>query len=104
MPLPEQQSPTPMIQGEDDWSKLRYAADALRVYLETPDFGWADYDPLDRECGEILAEYVPKLIDSWAELWGLSQVLLASVEAWKAQGSGGQLLVADEGEVRQFGK
>lgn len=47
--------------------------------------------------------YVPKLLDAYAELWELSQALLASVEEWKRQGSGGQLLVADEGEVRQFG-
>lgn len=48
-------------------------------------------------------DYVPRLIKQYEELWEMSQSLLAAVEQWKAQGEGGQLLVADESEVRQFG-
>lgn len=56
-----------------------------------------------RENAEIIRDYVPRLIKQYEELWELSQSLLAAVEQWKAQGEGGQLLVADESEVRQFG-
>jgi len=96
-PPPERQSRTPTIPGEDDWSKLRAAAAG---FYRSPTPYWK----IDAEEASIIVDYVPRLIDAYAELWEISQALLASVEQWKAQGSGGQLLVADGGEVRQFGK
>lgn len=44
-------------------------------------------------------DYVPRLIKQYEELWEMSQGLLAAVEQWKAQGEGGQLLVADTKDV-----
>lgn len=52
-----------------------------------------------RENAEIIRDYVPRLIKQYEELWDLSQSLLAAVEQWRAQGEGGQLLVADTKDV-----
>lgn len=46
-----------------------------------------------------IQNYVPRLIKQYEELWDMSQSLLAAVEQWKAQGEGGQLLVADTKDV-----
>lgn len=46
-----------------------------------------------------MADYVPRLIKQYEELWEMSQSLLAAVEQWKAQGEGGQLMVADTKDV-----
>lgn len=52
-----------------------------------------------RENAEIIRDYVPRLIKQYEELWDMSQSLLAAVEQWKAQGEGGQLMVADTKDV-----
>lgn len=57
-----------------------------------------------QEVFKAVTELVPKLLDAYAELWEMSIALTQAVEQWKSEGLGGKLLVADESEVRDFGK
>ncbi len=96
----------------DDWTRLRKAAQnfgrwdvfenaALNYALEVD----GPESPAEaEEAFRIVSTLVPKLLDAYAELWDMSIALTQAVEQWKSEGQGGKLLVADESEVREFGK
>ncbi len=89
--MPERESkPQTDTTQTDDWTALRESVARLKSYGDT-EF-------------EDIWILVPKLLDAYAELWEMSIALTQAVEQWKSEGQGGKLLVADESEVREFGK
>jgi hypothetical protein len=88
MQQPEQM-PVPAM--ADDWSQLREAMEVLSAPRTWLNPNW------DEEAVSVVVQYVPKLLDRYAELW---EMTMAMMSAWeKLNASKNDLYVPDAADM-----
>ena len=88
--LPTPQTAEPKVEFVQDWTDLLEAANGF-YRSETP------FWTIDAEQAAIIHDYVPKLIQAYTELWGLTSGLMAAWE--QLQVSKDSLYVPDASDM-----
>lgn len=71
----------PTLEFVNDWSELESAVNQLRWYFTSEDPGtFYDYCRLDPDVGQVIIDYVPRLLTQYATLLETS---FALVEGWE---------------------